>query len=233
MTQPPTNESRTDLETAVGAAVDRRVGSLQGGYIADTSSAVSALAQLRGGAGKLPHDTPELWGLTCDIADYTRPGWSEEDEKQADTAVHIALTLYALHQQSHREHRMHQRPSRNNGRPRNHDVGRAVRALMSGPEIDEPLRQRLVQAGKATSVATLAFRLRGIVQLLRRDAIPLDYGLLADHLFMWQRPGGRGRVRAAWGRGFTAHRPAPSGDPADTDSDAETEADSESAHPTK
>lgn len=223
MTQPTTNQSRTDLETAVGAAVDRRVGSLQGGYIADTSSAVADLARLRGGAGKLPHDTPELWGITCDIADYTGPGWSEGDENQADTAVHIALTLYALHQQSHREHRMHQYPTRNNGRAQYHDVGRAVRALMSGPEIEEPLRQRLVQAGKATSVATLAFRLRGIVQLLRRDAVPLDYGLLADHLFLWQRPGGRSRVRAAWGRGFTTHRPTPSGDPADTDTEPSTD----------
>ncbi|WP_046468439.1 type I-E CRISPR-associated protein Cse2/CasB [Allosalinactinospora lopnorensis] len=210
---------RTDL-TPLGAAVAKRIGSLQGGYLADQPGAVATLAQLRGGAGKLPGDPPDLWGLTGDLTDYISPGCTEKQEEQAETAVHIALTLYALHQQSRREDRMHRGPMWQAGRRRDRDLGWAMRELMAGAEIDESLRKRFVQAGKATSTAILAYRLRGIVQLLRREAVPLDYGLLADQLVTAQQPGGMSKIRSSWGRGFVAYRPpatASDDEPATTD----------------
>ena len=44
--------------------------------------------------------------------------------------------------------------------------------------------------------------LRGVVQLLRGQSIPLDYALLADELALWQRRGGASIVRLRWGRAF-------------------------------
>ncbi|MFC3996815.1 type I-E CRISPR-associated protein Cse2/CasB [Nocardiopsis sediminis] len=196
-----TGTKRTPPLRWVGAFVDERVREIQNGYIHDRSGAVATLAQLRRGAGKTIEAVPELWGLTLDDRFYeTMPPFLRREEKaneqeEAEDAAHIALTLFAVHQQSRREERMHQR-----GR----DLGAAVRRLIPPGDIDEPLRRRFVQVGTAHDLATLAFRLREIVVLLRRDAVALDYGLLADQIHRFQQPGGRSDVRAAWGRGFHA-----------------------------
>lgn len=196
MTATTPTARRTPLRT-VGAFVEDRIRPLQDGYLADRSDAVAALAQLRRGAGKPIEATPELWGLTCDERLYSSsPRLDDQESFPAEVAAHIALTLYAVHQQSRTE-RMHL-PGR--------DLGGAVRRLMPGSDIDEPLRKRFVQAGSASTIDSLAYRLRALVTLLRRDGIPLDYGLLADQLHQAQQPGGMTTVRRAWGRGFHAYR---------------------------
>jgi len=194
-----TDTERTTPLTWVGRYVDQRVRELQEGYRLDRPDAVAALARLRRGAGKQIEDTPELWGLVLDDRFYEdAPPVGEGAMREAENAVHIALTLYAVHQQSRRDDRMHQ-PGR--------DLGGAVRRLMPSGEIDEPLRRRFVQAGSAATTAALAQRLRELVTLLRRDAVPLDYGLLADQIHQFRIPEGAKRVRASWGRGFHAYRP--------------------------
>ena len=211
-----TDTKRTSL-TWVGRFVDQRVREIQEGYRQDRPDAVATLARLRRGAGKQIEDVPDLWGLVLDDRFYDdAPGVREEVMKHAENAAHIALTLYALHQQSRRDDRMHQR-----GR----DLGGAVRRLMPPGEIDEPLRRRFVQAGGATTPAALAYRLRGIVTLLRRDAVPLDYGLLADQVRQFHTLEGAKRVRAAWGRGFHAYRSTTADSPAPDTSTETTDKD--------
>ncbi|MFI9462428.1 type I-E CRISPR-associated protein Cse2/CasB [Streptomyces xiamenensis] len=182
---------------------------LQSGYLADRPDAVATLARLRRGAGKPPEDVPDLWGLVDtgalyeDLPPGTRPATqgAETALERAENALHVALTLWALHQQSRREG-MHRRdePARPAG------LGAAVRRLMPGQDIDEPLRRRLVRAGNAPDLTTLAQRLRDIVPLLRPADIALDYALLAHQLYRWQQTGGREEVRRAWGRSFHTHR---------------------------
>ncbi|MFD3685732.1 type I-E CRISPR-associated protein Cse2/CasB [Nocardiopsis sp. NPDC058631] len=181
----------------VGALVDERVRELQGGYLKDLSAAVATLAKLRRGAGKPIEAVPELVGLTLDHRFYEAFAPQDPRTEAAEAAAHEALTLYALHQQSKRERGMHKRGS---------GLGGAVRRLMPGGDIDEPLRKRFVQAGSAADHATRLDRLRGIVSLLRAQDIPLDYGLLADQLHDARTPAGAARVRRAWGRGFQAYR---------------------------
>ncbi len=193
----------------VGAFVNERARDIQEGYRWDRSDAVATLARLRRGAGKPIAEVPDLWGLVLDERFYRdAPRLSEKAMENAEDAAHIALTLYAVHQQSRHDDRMHRR---------GHGLGEAVRRLMPGADIDEPLRKRFVQAGSALSSAALAYRLREIIVLLRRDAIPLDYGLLADQIHDFQRPDGAKRVRAAWGRGFHSYRPSADEDPTGTD----------------
>jgi CRISPR system Cascade subunit CasB len=122
---------------------------------------------------------------------------SHQDTARAEEAAHIALTLWAVHQQSQHTQRMHVRYGL--------ELGAAVRRLMPGTDVDEPIRKRFVRAATATSPAILAQRLRDIVVLLRREAIALDYAVLADQLYQWQRPTGAEQVRSAWGRSFHAH----------------------------
>ncbi|MGI5528642.1 type I-E CRISPR-associated protein Cse2/CasB [Streptomyces syringium] len=183
----------------VGATVSEHINVLQRGYLADRADAVAALARMRRGVGKPYGTMPELWGLTGMEALYEVRTLSEERTIRAEEAAHTALTLWALHQQSHRQNRMHQADGP--------ELGAAVRRLMPGTELDEPTRKRFVRAGTASSLPILAQRLRDIVLLLRRDGIPLDYGLLADQLEQWQQPGGLDRVRRSWGRSFHAYRP--------------------------
>jgi CRISPR system Cascade subunit CasB len=153
-------------------------------------------------------EATDLWGL-LEIESVYEAGLPEADTKRAEEAVHLAVTLWALHQQTHRCTAMHEQ--------RGHQLGSAVRQLR-GTHVEQPLRKRLVRAGTATSFDVLARQLRQIVVLLRGASQPLDYGVLADQLHLWQRCGGPDHVRRAWGSSFHAPRARPgAATPSDTD----------------
>jgi CRISPR system Cascade subunit CasB len=116
----------------------------------------------------------------------------------AEAALFLAVTLYALHQQSRPEQRMHRSGV---------ELGAAVRRLMPGGALDEPIRRRFVRVGTAGTRQILAYRLREIITLLRGQSIPLDYALLAQQLYRAQSPDGMRQVRQRWGRSFHAYRP--------------------------
>ncbi|WP_431901604.1 type I-E CRISPR-associated protein Cse2/CasB [Nonomuraea sp. bgisy101] len=179
---------------------------LQKGYLADQSWAVALLARLRRGAGKLPQDVPDLWGMTGTDRLYEHD-LSEADMVRAETALFVTVTLYALHQQSRTDKGMHRR---------NIELGEAVRRLMPRGEIDEPIRRRFVRVGTAGTRQTLAHRLREIVSLLRGESISLDYARLAGQLYQAQHPDGMRQVRQSWGRSFHAYRPPASSSTGDT-----------------
>jgi CRISPR system Cascade subunit CasB len=221
-----TTATVSSLPDRVREITAENINDLQRGYLADQPRAVAALARLRRGAGKDIQQVPDLWGLidTGSLHDPVREGGPyprEEDLTRAEDAVHVAVTLWSLHQQS-RARGMH-RPDR---RTTPAGLGAAVRQLMPKGDIDETILKRLVRAGQAADLPTLAQRLREIVLLLRRQDIALDYALLAEQLYRWQQPDGRDKVRRAWGRSFHAYRPpkdtetgsiAPAGADSDTD----------------
>lgn len=197
----PISTAYPRVDELVAEVVGGYVSELQRGYLADRSGAVATLAQLRRGAGKLLQDVPELWGV-CGIERLygehgLRDGGPEHIRAKAENALFLAMTLYALHQQSHTKERMHLPES---------ELGAAVRRLMPANTIEEPIRRRFVRLGTATDLEALAYRLREIVSLLRREAIPLDYALLAGQLYQAQFPDGLRQVRRRWGRSFHAYR---------------------------
>jgi len=202
----------------VGNTGGRFIAKLQADFLADRPPAVGALAQLRRGAGKLPQDVPELWGVTG--VDQLLAGEAfagdERRAERAEAAYFLAVTLYALHQQSQRIP-MHQQGV---------DLGRAVRRLMNPGEIDETIRRRFVRLGTAATVDILAYRLREVITLLRRGqdgkGIPLDYGRLARQLYQAQTPDGLNAVRRDWGRAFHTFqagndKPGDDAEPSDKD----------------
>ncbi|KJY32587.1 type I-E CRISPR-associated protein Cse2/CasB [Streptomyces sp. NRRL S-495] len=207
MTLDPVPSPRLPALGRAGAATRDHIGQLQRGYRADESAAVARVAQIRRGAGRPIDALPELWGLTGLERLYPQ-GRTGPSDALAENAMHTAVTLWSLHQQSHRDAGMH--------RIGGHQLGGAVRQLMPSDDIDEPLRKRFVRAGAAPTFDILAQRLRELVVLLRREAVPLDYGVLADQLYRWQRPAGRGEVNRAWGRSFHAYRRPTSADEAHT-----------------
>ncbi|MGQ0841641.1 type I-E CRISPR-associated protein Cse2/CasB [Actinokineospora sp.] len=182
----------TPAPETVQTIVAQRIGVLQNGYIANRSAGVAALARLRRAVGKPP-------GSVLDVLEHTLApefarNWSADTPSWDETAAHLCMTLYAVHQQS-QSHRMHQ-PGRR--------LGTAVRRLIHEAEVkpDHPVTRRFTMLGTADSLDELVHHLRGMVQLLRAEQIPLDYGLLARQLVHWQRPNGPAAVRLVWGRDF-------------------------------
>lgn len=201
---------RRSVAELVGEVAGAYIDELQRGYREDLSSAVATLAQLRRGAGKLIEDAPELWGVCGIDRLHAEQKLFESEAEKAEAALFLAVTLYALHQQSHRTENMH-------CRRREGELGAAVRRLMPKGEIDEPIRRRFVRLGTATTLDALAYRLREIISLLRGKSIPLDYALLARQLYQAQFPDGLREVRQHWGRSFHAYRPETSPDSGEAD----------------
>jgi CRISPR system Cascade subunit CasB len=199
---PSSSAERDDLRAA-GALVDRRVRRWQADLLSDhparQAASLATLARLRRGAGKTADDVPDILALTVGTELAARG--ASDDPTPEEQAAHIALTLYALHQQS-RTKPMHRRGN---------SIGRALRQLLGSTEPTvppDPITRRFQVLVTAESLDEVSYHARGAVQLLRgaqATAIPLDYGRLADELVQWQRAGAAS-VRRRWARDFYRQR---------------------------
>jgi CRISPR system Cascade subunit CasB len=149
----------------------------------------TGLAALRRGAGRTPMDLPGTWPVLLPVV-HDAP-WAEE-------AVHHALTLYSVHQQSVPTS-MH-KPGVGLGA-----AARQLRAQRDGGGID----RRLLAAASAASTAALAQHLRGLVTLLRGERLPLDYLQLTRDLLAWPDPQRASVVRRRWARDLYATSAGP------------------------
>ncbi|ASO22339.1 CRISPR system Cascade subunit CasA [Actinoalloteichus hoggarensis] len=149
------------------------------------------LAAMRSGLGRPAGSVPSLWRFYTRPVDEVRALHGEVSDEQ--NAEHVALTLYGLHQQGHSDP-MHKPGVR---------LGRALRRLReSGHVGEDALDRRVAAAASATSVESLAYRLRGLFDLLRGQAVPLDYSLLGTDLYEWHSPARRDHVRRRWGAAY-------------------------------
>lgn len=183
---------------ALHAEISKRIGSLQARYVKDEPSAVAALARLRRGLGKEPGSVLDIVELTYH-PDFARGAVSDEPTT-VEVAAHLGMTLFALHQQS-QPARMHLPGAR---------LGTAIRRLVPASETNpsnHSIGRRFSALITADSLTELTHHLRGAVQLLRANGVPLDYGQFVKDLYFWQNPRSRGNVRRGWARGF--HKPPP------------------------
>jgi CRISPR system Cascade subunit CasB len=171
--------------------------------------AVSALARLRRGIGRAPgfdFTLERYLQVPEHLLGYQPP----EDATDAEYAVHDAVTLYALHQQSRRE------PMHADGR----GLGRALSDLVRRSAGPEGVRRRFAALGTASTYHESVYHLRSLVTMLREHQVSLDYGLLADDLLTLRGPDGQSRVQAIWGREFFRSGAGAETDPASTDTAA-------------
>ena len=211
----PRRTRRPSLDKNAGRLVDRRIGGtktwkgLQARYRDNESRARGELAALRRGASRSPGELPEIWELTrVEVPDGAgdAPTWEE-------IAVHTAMTLYAVHQQSRTEHMF----SPGVG------LGSAARRLIGSPDEENPsARARFNALVTSTTVAELRHHLRGFVSLLRARGFALDHAMLADDVLRFQQPGGARSVRLNWARQY--YSPPAESQPAD-DADPASDAD--------
>lgn len=193
---PPEYRRAGRLEEA-GRLVDRRIGGpngLQTRYLRNESRARGELAALRGAATKEPGEAPEIWELTqVEVPDNAGDAPTREE-----VAVHSAMTLYAVHQQSRTDTVF--RPGIG--------LGRAARELAGRDEENPSARARFNALVTSTTVTELRHHLRGFVSLLRARGIPLDHAMLADEINRFQYPGGAKKIRLFWARQYYSLPPA-------------------------
>jgi len=164
-------------------------------HIHNESMLAATLAKLRRGIGKEPGSLPELWEVTLDGLPETLQG-NDDRPSFGERAVHTALTLFALHQQSKdiKEKWMCEPGA---------SLGGAMREMIRrNPDREMAITRRFVAAVTADGYEELVWHLRGLVQLLRTEELKLDYPQLAKELFEYQYPDRRDRIRLQWGRQF-------------------------------
>ncbi|WP_051196399.1 type I-E CRISPR-associated protein Cse2/CasB [Jonesia quinghaiensis] len=195
MTTPDSDTKKTSFHEFVGKKVNELYRSS-----AHSSTSRGTLAALRRAAGKRPGETPEIWDITMSgLAEYDQNPWVRRLQRSApeaptphESAAHIVLCLYATHQQS----------QANNMNDPNTPLGRAIQRLHATGRESGGLNKRFTALATSQDIDEAAFHLRGIVTLLRRQSIPLDYAQLARDLVNFQDPERRGQVLLRWSRDF-------------------------------
>lgn len=179
--------------TLAGTFVKRKID-----WLSDRGSEATtraALAKLRRGIGREPGSVPELWEMT--LGELPEVLLSKGDApSRGEWAVHTALTLFALHQQgkdTQKESMCKEKMS----------LGTAVRRLADrDPKHEEAVKRRFHAAAMSDSFETLSWRIRGLIQLLKANDIPLDYPALTEDLYWFQVPAKRDAIRLTWGQDF-------------------------------
>jgi len=159
------------------------------------SNTKAALAKLRRGIGKPPGSIPEIWELTLKGLPenlFSQGGIPTE----AEWAVHIALTLYALHQQG-------KDPVYKSMNLKGKTLGQAVRGLVETQKDESRVKRRFDAAATSNDLTEFSYHLQGLVQLLKSKNIPMDYVQLTEDLYGFQRSEeDRDRIRLKWGRDY-------------------------------
>ena len=199
----PPGPRRTRHLGGTGRLVDSRLSGesgLQNRYLHNEAQARGQMAALRGAVAREPGEVPEVWELT----QVKVPDNAGDAPTREEIAVHTAMTLYAVHQQSRTVPMF--RPGVG--------LGRAARELVGWDEENPSAQKRFNALVTSTTVAELRHHLRGFVSQLRARDIALDHAMLADDITRFQRPNGAKQVRLAWARQYYSLSPAGDADAA-------------------
>lgn len=178
----------------VALLVGKKINAIQ----CDLESSRPILARLRRYAGKNILDSQEIWGYVLENMPESLMGKGKEnfEPSEAEIAVHITLSLYALHQQGTTV------PVSCKGC----SFSTAVRKIAVSDEEAEKsgVRRRFDAALTSSDINELSNHMRGLVQLIRQSnsTIQADYPLLAKDLYQYQFPDGKKKVLMRWGQDY-------------------------------
>lgn len=170
--------------------VTGRVGMLQVAYLRGESRATATLARLRRAVGVTPGADSFVWQETLGLPmQFAGVG---DKPSSSENAVHHAITLFALHQQSQSSvmHRV------------GYSIGRSTRQLGQASVSEEAVLRRFHALGTSSTLDETVTHARGLITQFRSQAIPLDYGLFAVDLIRIQDSRQINGVRLSWGRDY-------------------------------
>lgn len=169
-----------------------KVEPLQTRYLAGSSAAAASLARLRRAVGSEPGADPLVWEET--LEGFPRSLWGSDTKPSLEErAAHAAIALYAVHQQSKSNQRMHKRGV---------NIGRAAALLGIAIHGDDAVLRRFHALGTASSLDEAVNHARGLISQFRSESIALDYGRFAADLARIQDPRYSDAVRLNWGRHY-------------------------------
>jgi CRISPR system Cascade subunit CasB len=160
------------------------------------------LAGLRAGLGREAGEVPSMWPY---YQEMNAQGWLTSQLR----AEHVALTLFAVHQQGS-DRPVHRSRT---------GLGEACRALRDSERYsEEGVNRRFAAAATAADLAELTGHLRGLITQLRTIGQGLDYTRLMWDLRDWQDPERIATVRRRWGGQYFGRTTPPPGQGAGTTS---------------
>lgn len=222
--KPRASVPRTGTAQAIAKYIRETVEPFQADLLEWQSQARGTAAELRRSLRKPAGSVPSLWHIEVGDLPESLQGQSDAPTK-AESAIHVALCLYATHQQS-KPTAMHRVPDSSESTKR-YGLGFAVRRLVQSQSIDlkqSPLIRRFNMAATADDPTELTNHLRGIISQLRTANIELDYGQLASDIYRWNFPEERNDVRLAWGRQLFGKLPEVQEAPTDASDSSESAA---------
>lgn len=195
-----------EKRSLVGRFVASRAEKLQVLYLSPGGRHAGArqLAALRHAATREPGTVAEVWPIEFEGLPLELVGKGDAPS-HGEYAVHGALTLYAMHQQS-KNLPMHQGG-------KEFGLGQAIRRLVCQESVrfsnleQGQMPRRFAALVTAESYTESLHYARQLIRQLRAADIPLDYALLARQLFDLQSPFAADRVRLSWGRGYASYHP--------------------------
>lgn len=168
------------------------------GYLQNDSYATASIARLRHAVGHDIGADPDIFEWTMPIDGEVigiNPSRYDSGATAQEMAAHAALTLFAVHQQSVHESSMHTDD--------NVSMGGAVGHMAYGNFNESGIRSMFNKLQMANSWKELIRYARGLISLLKRERVALNYGVLAQDLYALRS--GRNaanKVRTRWGRDF-------------------------------
>lgn len=186
--------NKTSKINLIGDFVGEKIGLLQN----DSPWSKAMLAKLRRGIGKDPSETPDIWDVTINEIPGELTGYEGVGNfvaNEAEMAIHVALTLYSLHQQGNSS------PVNVSGK----SFASAVRNLIVADKNNEnAIKRRFDSIITSDDLMELSNHARGLIQLMRasKSDITFDYPKFAKDLYKYQYDRGREEVRLNWGLDF-------------------------------
>lgn len=197
-------EDRRALEYYVGSRIERIQSQLTG----ESKRPRAQLAQLRRAVALRPGELADTWEIEIGGLPTSLVGKGDEDATPGEWASHLALGLYAVHQQSVTLG-MCRKTKRESSEL--HGLGHAASKFASicrknnkGEQLEQDeMPRRFAALVTAQNIEEVAHYARQLVQQLKVEEIPLDYGGLAGQLYAFQFDQVRDRVRLEWAREFS------------------------------
>lgn len=162
-------------------------------------SSKSVLACLRRGVGKEIGTMPNLLGFVLpeqEISNYPR------QEGQIERALYTALTLYAFHQQGIERCMSDGLTDEDTAVSNRNSFGYAAGRLFRASESEAGVQRRFNQVLTANDLTELSVHIRGIISLMKRHNITIDYPQFALDLYHFQQPAWRRKIVLSWGKDY-------------------------------